>query len=153
MVKQASAKKKERSMIMNKNRMMKKIRTTSEELKGLLDIFGIFDFELQWKEDCYILQTYFETQTGQKINIHFVISDEGAWLEVWGDNCGFTFEQLVEKANEAFDFLVAVEELGESMFCLRTPIGWEVLGEQPLITVFCMHRMVDVMLDVEYEMA
>lgn len=133
-------------------RKMKKLTKISEELKQLLDVFGIWYFKLQWKGDCYILQTYFETKTGQKINVHFVISDEGAWLGVWGENSRFTFEQLGEKANEVeFDFLVAVEELGESMFFLRTPISWEVLEEQPLITVFWMIQMVDVMLDAEYE--
>ena len=139
---------------MNKNRMMNKIRTTSEDLKGLLDIFGIFDFELQWKGDCYIIQTCFNTKNGQKINIFFTISDEGACLGVLGDDCGFTFEQLSERANEAeFDSLVAVEELGESMFLISTAIDWEILEQALLSTVFWMHKMVDVMLDAEYEMA
>lgn len=141
---------------MNKRQIkkMNKLTNTSEELKQLLDIFGRWDFDLQWKGDCYMLQTYFEAQNEQKINVFFLISDEGAWIGVLGDDCGFTFEQLTEKANEAeFDFLVAVEELGESMFLLKTPIGWEVLEEQPLITVFWMLQMADVMMDAEYEMA
>lgn len=141
---------------MNKRQIkkMKKLTKASEELKQLLDIFGRWDFDLQWKGDCYILQTYFETPNGQKIIIYFIVSDDGAHLGVWGENSSFTYEQLSEKADAAqFDFLAAVIEIDETTLVLETMVDWAVLEEQPLITVFWMLQMADVMMDAEYEMA
>lgn len=133
---------------------MRKIKEISTNLKLLLDVFGEWDFILRRGGDCYILETSFENQNGQMIHIFFIISEEGACLGVIGDNCRFTFEQLSEKADDAqFDFLVAIEELNESMFLLRTQIDWEVLNEYLLITVMWMQQMVAVMMDIEYKKA